>query len=61
MQHRDTLYVFGGELSFCNDQETPLWLYHIQVISWQLNELVIIVVLALIVLIGVDLVLVVFI
>ena len=24
--------MFGGELSFCNDQETPLWLYHIQVI-----------------------------
>ena len=29
---RDTLYVFGGELSFCNDQETPLWFYHLQVI-----------------------------
>ena len=28
---RDTLYVFGGELSFCNDQETPLWMYDIQV------------------------------
>ena len=32
VEHQDTLYVFGGELSFCNDQETPLWMYDIKVI-----------------------------
>jgi len=32
---RDTLYVFGGELSFCNDQETPLWFYHLQTGVWE--------------------------
>ena len=31
VQHQGTLYVFGGELSFCNDQETPLWMYDIKV------------------------------
>ena len=31
VEHQDTLYVFGGELSFCNDQETPLWMYDIKV------------------------------
>ena len=34
---RDTLYVFGGELSFCNDQETPLWFYHLQVFVLKLR------------------------
>ena len=25
------LYVFGGEISFSNASETPLWIYNIQV------------------------------
>ena len=33
VEHQDVLYVFGGELSFCNDQETPLWMYDIKVIT----------------------------
>ena len=32
VEHEDVIYVFGGELSFCNDQETPLWMYSIKVI-----------------------------
>ena len=31
VEHEDVIYVFGGELSFCNDQETPLWMYSIKV------------------------------
>ena len=30
VEHQDVLYVFGGELSFCNDQETPLWMFDIK-------------------------------
>ena len=33
VEYQDILYVFGGELSFCNDQETPLWMFHIKVAS----------------------------
>ena len=29
VEYAGVIYVFGGELSFCNDQETPLWLFHI--------------------------------
>ena len=35
VEHQDVLYVFGGELSFCNDQETPLWMFDIKENSWQ--------------------------
>ena len=35
VEYQDTLYVFGGELSFCNDQETPLWMYHIKENTWE--------------------------
>ena len=31
LEYKDVLYVFGGELSFCNDQETPLWMFDIKV------------------------------
>ena len=31
--HRDTLYVFGGEVGFSNGVETPLWMYDIKVCS----------------------------
>lgn len=34
VEHQDVLYVFGGELSFCNDQETPLWMFDIKENSW---------------------------
>ena len=29
--HNNRLYVFGGEISFSNAAETPLWIYDIQV------------------------------
>ena len=35
VEYQDILYVFGGELSFCNDQETPLWMYDIKENSWE--------------------------
>jgi len=35
VEHQDVLYVFGGELSFCNDQETPLWMYDIKDNCWE--------------------------
>ena len=35
VEHQDVLYVFGGELSFCNDQETPLWMFDIKENSWR--------------------------
>ena len=31
VEYNDILYIFGGELSFCNDQETPLWMFDIKV------------------------------
>ena len=31
VEYKDILYIFGGELSFCNDQETPLWMFDIKV------------------------------
>ena len=36
LEHQDILYVFGGELSFCNDQETPLWMYDIKVTNYEI-------------------------
>merc|ERR550517_1422272 len=33
--HDQHLYMLGGELSFCNDQETPLWFYHLQTGVWE--------------------------
>ena len=35
VEHQDVLYVFGGELSFCNDQETPLWMFDIKENLWR--------------------------
>eukprot|EP00090_Calanus_glacialis_P001090 TRINITY_DN10771_c0_g1_i2.p1 TRINITY_DN10771_c0_g1~~TRINITY_DN10771_c0_g1_i2.p1 ORF type:complete len:674 (-),score=159.36 TRINITY_DN10771_c0_g1_i2:91-2112(-) len=34
LEYKDVLYVFGGELSFCNDQETPLWMFDIKEKTW---------------------------
>ena len=31
VEYQDIIYVFGGELSFCNDQETPLWMFDTKV------------------------------
>ena len=31
VEYEDKLYVFGGEISFCNDQEMPLWIFDIEV------------------------------
>ena len=31
VEYQDILYIFGGELSLCNDEETPLWMFHIKV------------------------------
>ncbi len=31
VSHNNSLYVFGGEISFSNAAETPLWIYDIQV------------------------------
>ena len=31
VEYQDTIYVFGEELSFCNDQETPLWMFDTKV------------------------------
>ncbi len=31
VSHNNALYVFGGEISFSNAAETPLWIYDIQV------------------------------
>ena len=42
VEHEDVIYVFGGELSFCNDQETPLWMYSIKVIIMMIVMTVII-------------------
>merc|ERR550519_1884415 len=35
VEYQDILYIFGGELSFCNDQETPLWMFHIKDNMWE--------------------------
>ena len=35
--HNGAIYVFGGEISFSNAAETPLWIYSIQV-SWRFPE-----------------------
>jgi hypothetical protein len=31
VSHNNSLYVFGGEISFSNAAETPLWIFDIQV------------------------------
>ena len=31
VEYEDKLYVFGGEISFCNDQEIPLWIFDTEV------------------------------
>ena len=41
VEHEDVIYVFGGELSFCNDQETPLWMYSIKVIIMMIVMMII--------------------
>ncbi|XP_049859613.1 uncharacterized protein LOC126354200 isoform X2 [Schistocerca gregaria] len=33
--HRDSLYVFGGELGFSGGTETPLWVYHVKTNTWR--------------------------
>lgn len=33
--HRERLYVFGGEVSFSNCGETPLWVYEIAGDAWR--------------------------
>jgi len=35
VEYEDKLYVFGGEISFCNDQEMPLWIFNIEARTWQ--------------------------
>nr|CAD7401507.1 unnamed protein product [Timema cristinae] len=31
--YRDNIYVFGGEVGFSAGTETPLWVYHVKVVS----------------------------
>merc|ERR1719483_1707854 len=33
--YQDKIFVFGGELSFCNSEETPLWIYYIKDNHWE--------------------------
>jgi len=35
VEYMDMLYVFGGEISFCNDQEIPLWIFDIKKNMWK--------------------------
>jgi len=35
VEYEDKLYVFGGEISFCNDQEIPLWIFDTEARTWQ--------------------------
>jgi len=35
VEYQNKLYVFGGEISFCNDQEIPLWIFDIEANTWQ--------------------------
>lgn len=35
VEYKDKLYVFGGEISFCNDEEMPLWIFDINENTWR--------------------------
>ena len=48
VEHEDVIYVFGGELSFCNDQETPLWMYSIKVIIMMIVMIVMMIIMMII-------------
>lgn len=38
VEYQNKLYVFGGEISFCNDQEIPLWIFDIEVGAAHCND-----------------------
>jgi len=35
VEYNDKLYVFGGEVNFCNDQEISLWVFNIKENIWE--------------------------
>ena len=35
VSYNQYIYVFGGEISFCNDLEVPLWKYHKEERKWE--------------------------